>query len=114
MATLDDLRERLWETAKHTLFCSKEHYFASLEGWEIVEGAYGVRVSKGPAFHWLPCGRLNKSAIRDCIQPLIDQYGYAETITVDARQKRFNEKIGFVRIGEIEDETIYRITTLRV
>lgn len=85
---------------------------AKLDGWEITEGAYGIRISKGPEFHWLPSGRLNKAAIRDCINPLIARYGYATTRTTDARQRRFNERIGFYRIGELGDETLYRIDAL--
>lgn len=104
--------DRLWEAAKYTVFCSREEYLATFAGWDIEEGSYGIRVSKGPEFHWLPCGRLSKAAIRAGIQPLIDAHGYALTRTPDARQKKFNERIGFYRIGENGDETLYRIDTL--
>jgi hypothetical protein len=104
--------DRLWDAVKHTLFCSREEYFAMLDGWEIIEGACGIRISKGSEFHWLPCGKLSRTAIRECIQPLIDSYGHAETRTDNERQKKFNERIGFYRIGENGDETHYRIDTI--
>lgn len=106
--------DRLWEAVKYTVFCSREEYFKALEGWIITEGEYGMRLNLGPEFHWLPCGRLSKSAIRECIQPLIDQYGFALTRTDHPKQQRFNEKIGFYRIGENGDEILYRIDALKV
>lgn len=106
------VHDRLWDAVKYTIFCPREDYFKALEGWEISEGSYGIRLNQGPEFHWLPSGKLNRDAIREGIQPLIDEYGYAITRTIDARQKKFNERIGFYRIGENGDETLYRIEAL--
>lgn len=109
MTTAED---RVWEAVKYTFFCSREDYFRGIEGWEIAEGSYGIRLNHGPEFHWLPCGKLSKLAVRECIQPLIDRHGYALTRTPDPRQQKFNERIGFYRIGENGDEILYRIDAL--
>lgn len=91
----------------------------SLQGWDtrpIMRDSELIAVLKfkGPEFHFHSTGRHNftRQEIREEVfEPLWKRYGYARTKTPvsDTRQQRFNERIGFRKIGENEHEIHYQI-----
>lgn len=112
----------LWERAEPLLFISKEEFVKQYEGWQIepvhIEGELAfITITKGPAFHFQSMGtkhQITRKMIRDFLQKLIDQYGYATTHAPieDARQHRFNLLIGFQFEGERGFDRFYRIDRL--
>lgn len=119
MTVLTDL---LWAKAKDVLFLDKVAFLKLLDGWEIKpvysDGELGwITVQKGPEFHFETVGAtriLPMRIIREFLQSIIDQHGYAQTKTPvdDFRQQRFNERFGFQRIGQDAFDIIYRIERL--
>jgi hypothetical protein len=112
-------REHLWESVKHTLFCSEEEYYASLEGCTISSVMRGgklvaILVYKGSEFHFVTIDNyiISHRDIIEVLSATIDKYGYVDTRTprTDKRQQRFNERFGFVRTGEDEHDIHYRYT----
>lgn len=111
--------DRLWEKDEPSLFITKEQYVKSLEGWGVVTAEHNrqtafVALVKGPEFHFKSFGTgtaLSLRMIRTFLGKIIAQHGYAQTRTPkeDARQHRFNRRIGFVAVGEDEFYVIYRI-----
>lgn len=109
----------LWDAVKESLYCSREDYVASLEGWTLSpierDGVQiAIRIQKGPEFHFIMTGAtksVTRADIRACIQPIIDAHGYATTRTPreDVRQQRFNQALGFFKTGEDEFDIHYRI-----
>lgn len=120
--THDQIIDRLW--ADSPLFLSREAFERTLEGWEIhrVEGPLGlagVVITKGPEFHYAkfdPAYQVTRSDLRRWPGELVERYGYAITRTPkeDTRQQRFNERLGFERVGEDEYDIHYRINRFRV
>jgi hypothetical protein len=120
--TSSELIDRLWSDSP--LFLTREEFEQSLAGCEfdpvVHEGAtVGVFVVKGPEFHfakWDPLHQCSRDILRRYPGELIERYGYALTRTPkdDARQRRFNERLGFCAVGEDEYDVIYRIEKLRV
>ena len=118
----DTLLELLW--AHSPLFIGREQFAKALEDWEIHElhGPNGLAVLfvvKGPEFHFAKLDadyQVTRDDLRRWPGDLIAKYGYAETRTPkhDTRQRRFNERLGFRRVGEDEHEIHYRIDKLRV
>lgn len=118
-----EIVDRLWEKAEPMLFLPKEAFIKNLDGWEIgtveIDGVPAfATITKGPAFHFESFGtgrNVTWKIIRDCLQPIIDRYGYATTHTPkeDARQHRFNLLLGFVVTGEDAYDTHYRIERIR-
>jgi len=116
------LEDLLWEQACNDLFCTKEEFVASLDGWDLspveLDGHLAFIVAiRGPRFHFQSfcTGHVISIAmIREHLQPIIDKHGYCETRTPkeDARQRRFNERFGFVKFGEDEYDIHYRIDQL--
>ncbi|MGC8534856.1 MAG: hypothetical protein ACP5QR_04910 [Rhizomicrobium sp.] len=114
--TLENL---LWEAAKNALFCSKNEFCRSLDGWAIEPIEIGgelafLTVKMGPKFHFhsLKTGHaMTRRMIVDFLRPIIAEFGYAETKTPhsDDRQHRFNHLIGFECVGEDAFDVIYRI-----
>ena len=69
---------------------------------------------KGPEFHFTSFGQhpfTRREIYEHVFNPLFAQYGYADTRTPksDTRQQRFNERIGFKRMGEDASTIHYRI-----
>lgn len=106
------------------LFYTREQFERTLDGWQIHEvygasGIAGVVITRGPEFHfakWDPAYQVSRADLRRWPGELIEQHGYAITRTpkYDKRQQRFNERLGFERVGEDEYDIHYRITRLRV
>lgn len=117
------LIDRLWEKAEPLFFAPKETFIAGLEEWDIYpvlrDGEIVVIIStNGPAMHFatMHTGRpITRSIVREVLEPLIKKYGYAVTKTpkYEERQRRFNELIGFVMVGEDEYDIHYRIEHVR-
>lgn len=119
-----ELLDLLWQQAKETLYLTRQQYAESLDGWELdplyrEDGTVSfIFVVRGPEFHFAKFG-ADVQASREHLQrypgTLIQQYGYAITKTPkDApRQQRFNERLGFYRIGEDQFDVHYRIDQLR-
>lgn len=106
------------------LYLSREEFEQTLEGWTIDpvlrdDGSIGIIfVSKGPEFHFAKFGtdiQASRAILQKYPGELIATHGYALTKTplTDRRQQRFNERLGFYRIGEDQFDVIYRIDQLR-
>lgn len=117
------LVERLWEKAEPMVFITKEAFVNGLSQWEIypvVEGGeiLVIVATDGPHMHFetMETGRsITRRIVRQVLEPLIEKYGYAVTKTPkdEARQRRFNELIGFKVVGEDEYDIHYRIERVR-
>lgn len=106
------------------LYVTREQFERTLDGWALEpvcrpDGSIGiVFVSKGPEFHFAKFG-TDIQASRDILNKypgeIIAQHGYALTKTpkADTRQHRFNERLGFYRVGQDEFDIHYRIDHLR-
>jgi hypothetical protein len=115
------LLDLLWEDSP--LFVTREAFEKGLEGWDLhdLHGPTGVAiifVVKGPEFHFCKCDpayQVTREDLRQWPGSLIERYGYAETRTPkdDTRQQRFNQRLGFVQVGEDEQHVHYRITRMR-
>lgn len=120
--TRTEIIDRLW--ADSELFLNREEFERRLEGWEIhevhgVETLAGVVLTNGPEFHfvkWDPTFQVRREILRRWPGELIEKYGYAKTRTPkeDTRQQRFNERLGFERVGEDEYDIHFRITRSRI
>lgn len=111
-----DLVGRLHE--RSPLYLTREQFEQTLVGWEIepVEKGgrvIGVFVIRGPEFHFAKFDDTpaDRAILRKYPGALIERYGYATTKTPkeDARQLRFNERLGFYRVGEDEYDIHLRI-----
>lgn len=107
------------------LFLTREEFEHSLDGWTIDpvlrdDGSIGIIfVSKGPEFHFQKFGtdiQASRAILKKYPGELIATHGYALTKTplADRRQQRFNERLGFYRIGEDQFDVLYRIDHLRM
>ena len=115
--------DRMWDSVRDALYISKEEFVRSLDGYALVpmfnDGEmYGVVIQKGPQFHFMTFGakwQLNRDILRRYPGSLIDEYGYAETFTPleDARQHRFNLRLGFVETRRDEQYVHYKIERMR-
>jgi hypothetical protein len=116
-----ELIDRLWSDSP--LFLTREEFGKTLEGWDLdpieQDGQVAVVfVVKGPEFHFAkfdPLYQCTRDILRRYPGELIARHGYAITKTPkdDARQARFNERLGFYRIGEDEYDITFRIDTMR-
>jgi hypothetical protein len=116
-----DLIDRLWQDSP--LFLARDEFAKTLEGWtlEPVEHdgeVVGVVVVNGPRFHFAkftPEFQVGRSILRKYPGELVARHGFAETSTPkdDTRQQRFNERLGFRKVGEDAFDIHYRITELR-
>ena len=110
--------------AQTPLFVTPEQFQQSLDGWKLdpvfrADGGIGIIfVSRGPEFHFSKFGndvQATRQHLKKYPGEIIAQHGYALTKTpkTDTRQQRFNERLGFYRIGEDEFDIHYRIDQLR-
>jgi hypothetical protein len=116
------LTDILWQHAKDDLYCTKADFITGLAGWEIssveINGELAfIFAQRGAQFHFQSLtkgGRISMSMIREHLQPIIDEYGYAETRTPheDKRQHRFNRLFGFEVVGRDDYDVHYRIERL--
>lgn len=106
------------------LFITREQFEQTLDGWEIEPilspgGEVGaVFVSKGPEFHFQKFDasiQATRAHLKKYPGEIIATHGYALTKTphTDTRQRRFNERLGFFKVGEDESFIHYRIDQLR-
>lgn len=119
---MTELTDLLWQKAEPVLYISKDAYLETLAEWTIkpvhIDGELAwITVQKGPEFHFQSVGEsraMPLRMIREFLQTIIDQHGYAQTKTPieDLRQQRFNERFGFQRIGQDQFDIIYRIESL--
>jgi len=107
------------------LYLTREQFGKTLDGWDIepvlrADGSIGiVFISRGPEFHFQKFGtdiQASRAHLKKYPGELIAQYGYATTRTPksETRQQRFNERLGFYRVGEDEENILYRIDHLRM
>ena len=112
--------DKIWDELKDVLYISKEQYIKSLDGYAIVpefndDGQMiGAVIHKGPHFHFILFGikwKLTKAMLAKWPGSLIEEYGYAETMTPveDTRQQRFNKRIGFVETKRDANYIYYKI-----
>ena len=110
--------------ANSFIFITREEFAHTLDGWDIEPhvmpaGNIGaVFVSKGPEFHFQkfdPAMQATRDILKKYPGELIAKHGFAMTRTphTDRRQQRFNERLGFYRVGEDESFIHYRIDHLR-
>lgn len=117
------LIDRLWEKAEPLFFSTKDDFVRGLNDWNIYsileKGEILIIVAtSGPHMHFetMETGRpITRRVVRQVLDPLIKEYGYAVTKTPkgELRQRRFNELIGFVMVGEDEYDIHYRIERVR-
>ena len=91
----------------------------SLEGWEVKpvfqdDKLIAILKFKGSEFHFHSFGKhsfTRYQMMSKVFIPLWEKYGYARTRTPkeDIRQQRFNERFGFRKIGENDNEIHYQI-----
>ena len=118
---MDDLIGELWKQCP--LFITREQFARSLEGWTFdpiyTDGVMSVVfIVKGAHFHFAKFDKkfqASRAVLAKYPGSLIAKYGYAETKTPkdDMRQRRFNEKLGFVATGEDEYDITYRIERMK-
>lgn len=121
--TREEILELAWKQAEPYVFISRDEFLGPFEDFEMVmNNVNGVPAFagfvKGPEFHYASLGSgspLHMGAIRAFLEEIIKKEGYAWTKTPadDARQKRFNELIGFKKTGEDEFYVYYRIEQVR-
>jgi len=114
--------ELLWQQSREKLYITQAQFEQSLEGWflDTIQGPNGIAavfVVKGPMFHFAkfdPLVNATRDHLRKYPGSLIAKYGYATTTTPkeDARQRRFNERLGFFQTGEDDLDIHYRIEKL--
>lgn len=120
-ALASDLIAALWKDSP--LFLTLEEFTRGLEGWQLdpipgPQGVAGVVVHKGPHFHFAkfdPSFQVGRDILKRYPGELIARYGYAETKTPidDARQQKFNQRLGFFVTGQDEFDLHMRIEKLR-
>lgn len=102
------------------LYLTRAQFEQSLAGWEFdfvlrKDNTLAlVFLVKGPEFHFAKFGndlQVTREHLKKYPGSLLAKYGYALTKTpkTDQRQQRFNERLGFFRIGEDEFDIHYRI-----
>ncbi len=110
--------------AESPLYLTKAQFTESLEGWTLdpvyrQDGTIGaVFAVKGAEFHFAKFGadiQATREHLKKYPGSLIQQYGYALTRTpkTEIRQQRFNERLGFFRVGEDGWDVHFRIEKLR-
>jgi hypothetical protein len=115
--------DHLWGKISPDFYLTKEEFTENLKDWQIdvVVGADDIPsfivVRKGPDFHFhsLHTGAtLTMGAIKRFLRAIITAHGYAATKTPkeDTKQRRFNERFGFEKVGEDEYDVHYRIERL--
>lgn len=117
------LVDRLWEKAEPLFFATKDEFINGLSDWDIYPVMADSKIllivaTNGPHMHFetMSTGRpITRRIVRQVLEPLIEKYGYAVTKTpkTEMRQRRFNELIGFVMVGEDEYDIHYRIERVR-
>lgn len=117
------LLDELWEKASEKLYMERETFNMSLVGWSVepmmLSGErVGIMMKKGPEFHFTLLGTrraMPLRAIKEWLDPQLEEYGYVSTKTPkhEIRQQRFNERIGFFRVGEDELDIHYRYEGVR-
>lgn len=106
------------------LYVTREQFEKTLEGWDLCpyfreDGSVGmVFATKDAEFHFAKFDSemtITRLHIRNHPGALIKSHGYALTKTPHAatRQQRFNERLGFYKVGEDEFCIHYRIDQLR-
>lgn len=114
-----NLIDTLWRDVSAKLFITREQFDRDMEGWDVqpieLDGeTVGIALRKGPEFHFrsLRTGRhLTRQLLRDLLRPQLEQYGYVTTRTPkdEARQRRFNETVGFKVVGEDKFDIHYKL-----
>ena len=110
--------------ASSPLDLSPEQFESSLDDWDIetvlsADGQIGLMfISHGPEFHFQKFDigiQATRAHLRKYPGDLIAKYGHALTKTPheDTRQQRFNERLGFYKVGKDEFFIHYRIDQLR-
>ena len=78
----------------------------------------GAVLTNGPRIHFatFASATIGREHLRRYLGAVIEKHGYALTKTpkTDARQLRFNARLGFYRVGEDEFDIHLRIDHLRV
>lgn len=120
----DQVVSRIWDEIGETIYLSRREYVESLTGWDVIpkeiDGEIvGATLSNGPEFHFITFGSkkpFSRSFMTDCVQPIIDKYGFVRTKTPkdDTRQRRFNLAVGFVVESTDEYFTYFRMEKLKL
>lgn len=112
------LIDELWEKTQEKLYVTRDEFDASLVGWSIepmmLNGdKVGIMTKRGAEFHFVLLGTktaMPMRAIKEWLAPQLKQHGHVFTRTPknEVRQQRFNELIGFFRVGEDDLDIHYR------
>lgn len=124
MMDAGEIRERIWRQAEPQVFISRREFLADLEGWDIVAreidgDVAGATLIRGAEFHFVSFGTGKPVSPRlalECLQPILDRHGFVHTRTPkeDARQRRFNQRIGFRLESEDEFYAYFRLDRLNL
>lgn len=119
MMTRTEVIDELWRRNEPDLFMTKDDFVEGFKDWHmILEPKFGdpkfVAFVKGAEFHYAALEQhrsLSLRVIRSFLGHVIASAGHALTRTPkdDIRQRRFNEAIGFVVVGEDEFFVHYKI-----
>lgn len=118
----NDLIAIMWRAVESSVFISRQDFVDGLDGWEIaakeIDGEMiGATLTKGPEFHFVTFGpkkAFPRALMRECVQPIIDRYGFVRTRTPsdDTRQCRFNRAVGFTVESTDDYFTTFRMERL--
>jgi hypothetical protein len=114
--------DALWQQMEPHAYVTREEFERNMESWTLEpverEGMLvAVFATQGPELHFTtfkPGGRTFPASlrlIRERLEPLLERYGFVRTRTPkdEPRQRRFNERLGFVAVGEDEFFIFYRL-----
>ena len=114
-----DVIDALWAQIEPFAMITREYFERGLDAWDVepveIDGELAfVKLQQGPEFHFasFDTGRpITPAMIRDWLGPIFDRYGYVTTTTPkdEARQHRFNRRMGFKIVGESEFFTHFRM-----
>lgn len=114
-----DLIGELWK--RWPLFLPRSEFEKSLQGWDIEpvqegEKVVGAFLIRGPELHFSKFDGMAASKRHlDRLAKLIEQHGYAITRTPknDLRMCRFNQRTGWVQVGQDDQFIHFRIENMR-
>jgi hypothetical protein len=122
--TRAELLDKIWSAVEPGVYISRREFMTSLEGWDVVpreiDGEIiGATLTSGAEFHFVTFGprkAFTRALVIDCVQPIIDRYGFVRTRTPldDARQRRFNLLVGFKVESTDEYFTHFRMERLNL
>lgn len=116
---MSEIEDLIWAQASQHLFVTREQYMEQLRTFEIEpverDGVLVVAwLRKGPELHMFTpkSGRpITRKMLAEAFEPQFEKYGHVDVRTpkLDRRQRRINERVGFVAVGEDKYNIHYRL-----